>query len=267
MFLSQHDARRLPNGNLLLFDNGRPNPFHPAVAKEYAIDEVNMTATLVWYHQEGPGVYSQSQGNCQRLASGLTLISYGDAKNENVVFNVVDSLNNKVFELSFPDTLVTYRTFYSESVNFLFNRSSISCADDSLTADNGFTEYIWSNGATTQSITVNTADTFYVYVPVGDSGYISSDLFIVTDTANICSGVGIAEVTKGKIGAYPNPVNDLLNVRFAEKAESIDVLDIAGRTIMHFVPEHDQISIDVSSLQSGVYFLRSGEFSITFVKQ
>jgi hypothetical protein len=266
MFLAQHDARRLPNGNLLMYDNGRANPFHPAVAKEYSLDEVNMTATLVWYHQEAPNVFSRSQGNCQRLASGHTLISYGNPINENIVFNVVDSLNNKVFEVSFPDSQITYRTFYYDSVNFLFNQSDILCSADSLTADSGFTSYMWSNGETTQSIAVNAVDTFYVYVPVGEGGSISSDLFIVSDTTDICGSVGIAKVANGKMIAYPNPVQDMLNISFIDKATTLDVYDLTGRRLMHFIPEYDQISIDVSSLQSGVYILRSDQFSLSFVK-
>ena len=265
MFLAQHDARRLPNGHLLLFDNGRQNPLHPAIAKEYELDEVNMTATLVWSHMEGPNIFSRSQGNCQRLANGLTMISYGNPINENIVFNVVDSLNNKVFEVSFPDSQITYRTFYYDSVNFLFNRSNILCNGDSLSADSGFVSYAWSNGRSTQSIFVNTADTFFVYVPLGDSGFISSDFYIVTDSLNICGGVGITEVDKGGVVVYPNPANDQLYVRLQEQLP-LDVFDITGRQVFHFTPEHTQISIDVSSLQPGVYFMRSGRHTVSFVK-
>ena len=45
----QHDARRLENGNLMIFDNGHGgnNP-RPARVSEYEIDEQNLTATLIW---------------------------------------------------------------------------------------------------------------------------------------------------------------------------------------------------------------------------
>lgn len=267
MFLAQHDARRLPNGNLLLYDNGRGNPLHPAIAKEYELDEDSMTATLVWYYMEADTVFSRSQGNCQRLNSGHTLISWGDPRNKYMVFTVVDSLGSKVFEVGFPDSLITYRTFYYDSVNFLFNRSNILCSGDSLSADSGFASYMWSTGDTTQSIFVNTADTFFVYVPLGDSGYISSDFFIVTDSTDICGTVGIAETAKGKITAYPNPATDQLYVRLTEYSGTMTVYDLSGRQIMHFKPEHDQFSIDISSLQPGIYILRSGALSLSFIKQ
>jgi hypothetical protein len=264
-FLAQHDARRLPNGHLLLFDNGRANPLHHLSAKEYALDEVNLTATLVWSHSEGDSIFSRSQGNCNRLSSGHTLISYGNPIGENIVFNVVDSMNNKVFEISFPDTEITYRTYFYDSVNFENMRPLITCAGDSLMADSGHASYMWSNGDTTQNILVNSNDTFYVYTMIGDSGFISSESFIVTDSSNICSPLAVNEISRGRIIVYPNPAQDQLYVRLNEDLP-VDLFDITGRQMMHFVPQHGQFIIDVSTLTNGIYILRAGKYSLSFVK-
>jgi hypothetical protein len=264
-FLAQHDARRLPNGNLLLFDNGRANPLHRLSAKEYALDEVNMTATLVWSHQEGPTVFSRSQGNCNRLSNGNTLISYGNPINENIVFNVVDPSDNKVFEISFPDTQITYRTYFYDSINFENLRPLIACAGDSLMAEPGHTSYMWSTSDTTQNLFVNYNDTFYVYTPVVNGGMISSEAFIVTDSTNICSPLAVNEISKGKLMVYPNPANDRLFIKLND-ALPVDIFDITGRHLMHFAPQHDQLSIDVSSLIKGVYVIRAGKYSLSFIK-
>jgi hypothetical protein len=229
------------------------------------LDEVNMTATLVWSHQEGDTVFSRSQGNCNRLNSGYTLISYGNPINENIVFNVVDSLDNKVFEISFPDSQITYRTFFYDSVNFENMRPIIFCSGDSLMADSGHTSYMWSNGETTQNIFVNTNDTFFVYTMIGDSGFISSESFIVTDSSNICSPLAVNEISKGRIIVYPNPARNQLYVRLTEDLP-VDIYDITGRQIMHLAPQHDQFMIDVSTLTNGVYILRAGKYSLSFIK-
>ncbi|MEZ4707561.1 MAG: aryl-sulfate sulfotransferase [Caldilineaceae bacterium] len=84
-FIKQHDARRLDNGNLLLFDNGDGQfgddpvvtPERYSRAAEYALDEVNMTATLVWEYRHTPDVYTFAMGNAQRLPNGNTLIGWG----------------------------------------------------------------------------------------------------------------------------------------------------------------------------------------------
>jgi hypothetical protein len=76
-FSHQHDIRRLPNGNITLFDNGN---FHsPPVSRavEYHLDEEVHTAELVWQYRETPDVYAFATGNVQRLQNGNTLISWG----------------------------------------------------------------------------------------------------------------------------------------------------------------------------------------------
>ena len=103
-FCAQHDARVLPNGHLLLFDNGAqkaddgplnpqtadmcPDPADPdgeRVARpqsrvvEYALDARARTATLVWSHQV-PGRYAAFAGSSQRLPSGHTLVGWWNSQ-------------------------------------------------------------------------------------------------------------------------------------------------------------------------------------------
>ncbi|MCP4440438.1 MAG: hypothetical protein GY810_15955 [Aureispira sp.] len=72
-FSGQHYAKRLANGNLLLFDNGAYNSTPQARAIEYQLDETNMTATAVWQFKEPNGVSSKFAGNAHRLSNGNTL--------------------------------------------------------------------------------------------------------------------------------------------------------------------------------------------------
>lgn len=74
----QHDIRQLPNGNITIFDNGRnhrPESFTQAV--EYALDEENMTATLVWNHREDPDIYRRATGSHRRISEDRSLIGWG----------------------------------------------------------------------------------------------------------------------------------------------------------------------------------------------
>ena len=102
----QHDIRLLPNGDLTLFDNGNFHtpPFSRAV--EYKVDETNKTATLVWQYRNTPDYVSVAMGDVQRLANGNTFIGWGAC---NVAATEVTSDGNKVYELSLPDNVVSYR--------------------------------------------------------------------------------------------------------------------------------------------------------------
>lgn len=75
-FCGQHSARVLPNGNILLFDNGlRHNP-QQSRAVEYRLDVAARTATMVWESRHAPVVYAPFTGNVARLANGNTIVGY-----------------------------------------------------------------------------------------------------------------------------------------------------------------------------------------------
>lgn len=80
-FTYQHDARRLPNGNITLFDNGNFHGNLCSYAREYHLDEVNKVATSVWTYKHpqvnGQNVYGSALGSVQRLSNGNTLINWG----------------------------------------------------------------------------------------------------------------------------------------------------------------------------------------------
>ena len=73
----QHDVRLLPNGHLLLFDNGNFHYPLESRAVEYALDTLAMTATLVWESRHDPPLYASFVGSAQRFQNGHTLIGYG----------------------------------------------------------------------------------------------------------------------------------------------------------------------------------------------
>lgn len=107
-FSHQHDARRLPNGNLLLFDNGnnKPNPYSRAV--EYRIDEVAKTATKVWEFLppiEDPRVYMYAMCNVQRLPNGNTFMGFSERIYE------VDKNNKITFYGTIDSNASAYRVF------------------------------------------------------------------------------------------------------------------------------------------------------------
>jgi hypothetical protein len=76
-FSAQHSARIMPNGNLLLYDNGTRHEPAETRAVEYALDTVAKTATMVWEFRHVPSIYTPFVGSVQRLANGNTLIGYG----------------------------------------------------------------------------------------------------------------------------------------------------------------------------------------------
>jgi hypothetical protein len=107
-FSHQHAIRRLPNGNITLFDNGNFHspPFSRAV--EYQLDEQNKTVTLVWQFRNSPDNYGYAQGYTQRLDDGNTLIGWGLS---NPTLTEVRPDGTKALELNLPIGSYSYRAF------------------------------------------------------------------------------------------------------------------------------------------------------------
>ncbi len=107
-FSHQHDIRRLPNGNVTLFDNGNFRFPEYSRSVEYALDETNHVATLVWQFQRNPQAVSSWGGNSQRLPNGNTLIAWGGCVN---TVTEVKPDGTVVFEGSYTPGIFSYRGY------------------------------------------------------------------------------------------------------------------------------------------------------------
>ncbi len=100
-FTNQHNIKRLPNGNVTLFDNGNLHKPQYSRAVEYRLDEVNRTATLVWEYRHTPDLYASANGSVQRLPNGNTFIGWGDVGLDGKTsLTEVHSDNSIAFELT-----------------------------------------------------------------------------------------------------------------------------------------------------------------------
>lgn len=274
-FHGQHDARRLPNGNITLFDNGgNLNPLHPARGVEYILDENNRTAQLVWSHTYSNNSYSRFLGSMRRLDNGSSLIGWGKLHNMNTTFSSVASNGNLIMEINFPDSLSTYRVFNYPALPWQLNRPVITCRDSAgsffLDAPKGYSSYLWQNGSTLSSIPLNAADTYYVFVPYGQGGFISSERFVVTNISDPCKkviGINPVNIIPEKFSLsqnYPNPFNPSTVLKFSVPVNShvkLTVYNAAGQEIEQLVnssyqPGNYEIEWNASSYPSGVYFYK-----------
>jgi hypothetical protein len=111
--VGQHDVHRLANGNLLYFDNGNltgastyPSPRSYSRAVEYALDEINKIATLVWEYRHVPDIRANCEGSVKRMANGNTLIDWGCASGlmGGTIVTEVSSAGQVVFEMTRRET-------------------------------------------------------------------------------------------------------------------------------------------------------------------
>jgi hypothetical protein len=227
-FSHQHDVRRVPNGNVTLFDNGNLLIPRYSSSLEYDIDEQNKTATLIWeYHDQS--VYSYAMGSSRRLNDGHTLLGWGS----NIFQSVTEVSNNvtKTFELIY-DSAYNYRAF-----RFPWKTKLFITEPDSV---------------------------FFESVPVGDSATISVDL--INNSANPVDITGYYNLDRKYVVENPVPFSlppygiILLHIKFipdedgyfkdylhirsdTETTRVTQVMILAGRTdtIFSTVEEDDII--------------------------
>jgi hypothetical protein len=113
-FAFQHDARRLPDGNISIFDNGATvfkNGFPKAVEESRAIvlevDEQKMKATLLREYTHPDEQYADAAGNTQVLPNGKVFVGWGRA----LAISEFSHDGDLLFDASLLRKNKTYRAF------------------------------------------------------------------------------------------------------------------------------------------------------------
>lgn len=119
---------------------------------------------------------------------------------------------------------------------------------------------------------VNLTDTFAVYTFIFDANTTDNSARMVFDmgSSNINISVtdikieevtfqpptGISGIEKQTLNIYPNPVQNQLYFSHSDEFDRITVFNIQGRQVLESPVWETEKSLDVSSLQSGIYLIR-----------
>lgn len=85
----------------------------------------------------------------------------------------------------------------------------------------------------------------------------NSIMWVLGKEADISCGVsGYKDLTSASFQVYPNPVLDKLNINSAGMINSVNLIDITGKTIMKLQDVNEQtLQIDMSNLSKGLYVI------------
>lgn len=293
-FSQQHDARRIANGNITLFNNGNKLPPEISSAKEYHLDEVNKVATLVWYYEHpdvGPNhVFGRASGNAQRLPNGNTMICWGTIYwNKNIPsMTEVDYNKNIVWEMTFDTAgIKSYRTY-----KFDFVRCSVP-ADSSLSATflsedsvllqwgdaNNSSTYIFQYklAAEPDWISIETPDNFITLDNIIPEVYYDWRVQTIcekfTDTSaitaihqfnSIPTGTSVVEGSDASICIYPNPASISTTVEIILPVSdfvSLSVIDLLGKVVYQeafkAAAGKSLHAFNLTGLPDGIYTLKA----------
>jgi hypothetical protein len=113
-FSYQHDARRLPDGTITIFDNGTtifhgglPEAVEESRAIVLELDEQKMRASLVGEYTHPDKQYADAAGNVQVLPNGNVFVGWGRA----LVFSEFSHDGELPFDARLPPPNTSYRYF------------------------------------------------------------------------------------------------------------------------------------------------------------
>ena len=104
----------------------------------------------------------------------------------------------------------------------------------------------------------------YTFVNWTEEGIVISDeltiSFYAMENHNIVANLyffdGIAEQDAKSITIYPNPVDDKIIIEAKESVSHVEIYNLTGSMVFSQEYNSDKVDIEVSTLQSGVYFIR-----------
>lgn len=291
-FSYQHDCRRLPNGNITLYDNGNYHIPQKSFAKEYQLDEVNLTATLVWHYSHpnvmGEVAYNFSQGSVQRLPNGNTLIGWGHRNSAPLPsITEIDSAGTIVWELQLSnnDNLLNYRVHKYEwnpcarptfrllnTVDITNHSASLQWTPVTNPSQQYEVQYkkhvdaVWLDVKVAApadfldigSLDPNTEYDWRIQSWCDTLSGLSSHFTEVVNFTTLLS-IGISEPGMNEVNLYPNPANDRIIILSAFKVSKIRVLNLLGQEVRDFLVSEETtdqpIQLPLSNLPSGNYLV------------
>lgn len=142
-----------------------------------------------------------------------------------------------------PDSIDITLTAISPALGGANGAIDISVSGGTVAGSYG---YAWSNGEITQDISNLTEGTYSVTV-TDDNSCEQVESYYVGDN------VSVEEIESLDVKIYPNPIQNILHVNLAEKAESLLVLDMKGRVVYESTINEDAYVINTGQWPAGVY--------------
>lgn len=155
-------------------------------------------------------------------------------------------------ELNFvPGETVRFRIFYRDLQNGASTSIKVARLDGSLLYDYVFTsEWPTYSAAWAQwNFLIENHYQDGVYTVNANFGGQNYQTIFGVNTS-----LGGEEIFLSELTIYPNPTSEMLNFEFYREIETIIIYDFLGRNVLEISPMNERTQIDVSGLNTGVYF-------------
>lgn len=124
-FQGQHTVQTLPNGHVLMFDNGRDRTGADRYSRAMELDlnRTTRVAALAWEYRASPDIYAPIVGSARRLPNGNTMVQFGTRRDYGgpstgpIVAMEVTAAGTVVWRLETNNADVVYRATPMQSIS------------------------------------------------------------------------------------------------------------------------------------------------------
>ncbi len=116
--------------------------------------------------------------------------------------------------------------------------------------------------ADTMSVTVGGSEVYNGPLALEGQGLVAGDIwdnggadFYMDEYIFVEGTLGAEDFNADVFSVYPNPVVNTLNINTADAVQNVTVYDVLGKVVMNLNPGVVSPSLDMSSLNAGVYLV------------
>jgi len=165
----------------------------------------------------------------------------------------INSLNLETFLLEAYSHAVQWELWNSQELVFTFNNILLPDSNVNEPLSHGFVRFSISPKSGLPDFTEvrNSASIYFDYNPA-----IVTNTTLNTYVTIIPYNISKDESGNQQVLVFPNPANDRLTIVMKEEnSKDITITDVLGRVLLQTKTEEQQLTIDISSFKSGMYFV------------
>lgn len=276
------------NGNLLL---GGYKTLHGTSTQGPFVMRIDTSGAIIWQNFYPSATYANGSFDVMELPNGDIVFTGGKAYAitaqgtlRRPMLTKVDAGGNLIWQKEYGEQAVAHDFFtflLNEKNNFVV--SGVKAFIDN--SCNGMAYEINQNGDSLFSreyaVQPGSQNYFRDLVQAPDKGYVFSgfispifanggtgnqDIWLLKTDSTFCEGpfncgypTGVTEaelVEAGEMSAYPNPVNDVLNISSRFSFEKVELLSVTGQVLIRENTSSNNLALITNNLTNGIYFVK-----------
>jgi hypothetical protein len=176
---------------------------------------------------------------------------------DGVVYDSTGSYTNVYVGANGCDSTVTLNLIINEAavIEILYNSSSGTLTANNISGSLSPYSWLWNTGELAQTIAIDTSALYWCVVSDANG--------CLSDTAYFSLPTGIDDISASRLLIYPNPIVDVLNIKFEYKnnqSVELKIVNILGEVMYFEKVNQSELSyfnkFDFSKFSKGLYFVK-----------